>query len=92
MQRRKGGLSIAATTSRPTGAAGRETGEDEGGGRRDVNIVDVRLVFALGREEPRAGGHGDHDDEAEEDAVPIDWKACIVSLLDLFPTLPGGRN
>ena len=38
---------------------------------RHESKKNVRLVFALGGEEPCADGHGDDDDQADEDAVPV---------------------
>ena len=42
-----------------------------GGFDRHESKKNVRLIFALGGEEPCADGHGDDDDQADEDAVPV---------------------
>ena len=67
--------------------------------KRRRKTRDVRLVLALGRQEPGGDGHGDDDDQADEDAVSAEGgsrkagrsrheRALSASVFLSFPSCP----
>lgn len=62
-------------------------------GDKSEGNQNVRLVLALGGEEPGGDGHGDDDDQADEDAVSVEGRSreagtippVIGAYVSLYP-------